>query len=75
MKIPDEDLKVSAYPERDYSKGGQHVGVTDTGVKIEHIPTGTIAIVETERSQHRNRAIALSMIEYGLLEMGIKYEL
>lgn len=74
MKIPDEDLSITAYPERDYSKGGQHVGVTSTGVKIVHIPTGITAIVETERSQHRNRQIALEMIEYGLIEAGLKYD-
>lgn len=57
--IPPEHLKVSTYPER--PKGGQHVGI-DYGVKIEHIPTGIIAIVNTGRSQHKNRAIAMDMI-------------
>jgi len=45
--------------------GGQHAGVR-SGVKITHIPTGLTAICETERSQHRNKQIAMDMILGGL---------
>lgn len=57
--IPPEDLKVSLYPPRPL--GGQQVGTTN-GVMVEHLPTGTIAIVQIDRSQHRNRTIAQRMI-------------
>lgn len=58
--IPPEDLKTEMYSPR--PPGGQQVG-TSSGVKMEHLPSGTIAIVQTDRSQHRNREIALHMIE------------
>lgn len=61
--IPPEDLKVEAYSR--IPPGGQHVGIT-IGVKVEHIPTGTIAICQTFRSQHRNKIIAMHMIEAAL---------
>jgi peptide chain release factor 2 len=57
--IPAEDLRVSAYPNR--QAGGQHVGIS-TGVEIEHIPTGTVARCRTARSQHTNKQIAMDMI-------------
>src|SRR3546814_10477901 len=43
--------------------GGQHVGTGPSGVKIVHLPSGIEAYCITERSQHKNREIALSMIE------------
>lgn len=57
--IPPEELLIEAWP---YSvKGGQHAGVRP-GVKITHLPTGTVAICELARSQHKNKNIALEMI-------------
>lgn len=56
------DLAITLWPER---KGGQQVG-TPSGVKVEHLPSGLVAIVNTDRSQHRNRAVALDMILGGL---------
>ena len=63
--INSEELKISVFPERD-SYGGQHVGTISRGVKVEHLPTGTIAICTEARSQHINRLIAIEMIEYAL---------
>ena len=60
--IADSDLRVTC--ERP-NPGGQHVGVY-TGVRVEHLPTGIIAEVNTDYSQHRNRAIAFDMIEAAL---------
>lgn len=60
MSIPDTALKIECWPER--GKGGQHVG-TETGVKITHLSSGVEAIVNIGRSQHKNRTIALNMIE------------
>lgn len=50
--------------------GGQHVGVPNYHVKVTHIPTGIYAVCMAERSQHRNRTVAFSMVKYGLAEMG-----
>jgi peptide chain release factor 2 len=61
MIEPDE-IKVEGLS---HPPGGQHVGVR-TGVKITHLPTGLVALCETERSQHRNRQIAMDMILGGL---------
>ena len=57
--MPDE-IFIEVYPER--PQGGQHVTVTSSGVKVTHIPTGTIAISQMARSQHKNREIAFDMI-------------
>lgn len=62
--IPDEELKIEAWPLR--PKGGQHVGDTSRAVKVTHLPTGTEALCSMARSQHHNRRIALEMIEFAL---------
>lgn len=59
VEIDPSDLRYTPYPER--SVGGQHVGVS-AGVSVEHVPTGIIVTVATERSQHRNKQIALDGI-------------
>ena len=62
--IPVSDLKVEVIqPPR--SQGGQHVGYTTTPIKVTHIPTGIVAVVEC-RSQHKARAVAIEMIEAAL---------
>jgi peptide chain release factor 2 len=63
--IPPEDLEFSPYSPR--PPGGQHVGIS-MGVKAEHLPTGTIAIVQTHRSQHKNKQIAERMLEAALTD-------
>lgn len=60
--LVDEDLKVEVMRR---PPGGQHVG-TETGIRITHLPTGLMAECKTERSQHRNRRIAMDMILGGL---------
>jgi len=67
--IPPQDLRVETYEPT--PPGGQHVGVR-TGVKVTHLPTGLIAICNTERSQHRNRQIAVDMILGGLTSPGFR---
>lgn len=67
MIIDPKDLKVTVWPEREPGEaGGQTVGLTPTGVRVEHLPSGLVAIVQCERSQRRNREIALEMIMGGL---------
>ena len=54
------ELHIEIWPPRE--KGDQHVTITRSGVKITHIPTGTVAIVEYCRSQHNSRKVAMNMI-------------
>lgn len=61
--IPDSDLQVEAI--RRNPPGGQHVG-TEMGIRVVHLPTGLVAECKTERSQHRNRSIAIDMLVGGL---------
>lgn len=65
--IDPKDLKIESYPV--ISPGGQHVGVIRTGVKVTHIPTGLIAISDCERSQIKNRNLAMSMINFALNQL------
>jgi len=60
----EQEYIIEYYPPR--NAGGQHVGIISKGIKITHIPSGLIAISECERSQLKNKNIAMGMIEYGL---------
>lgn len=62
--IPADDLEVSTYPLR--PPGGQQAGTPPMGVEVRHRPTGLLARCQSERSQHRNRLVALYMIEAAL---------
>lgn len=57
--IPPDDLLIEPHPAR--TTGGQIAGYS-CGVKVTHVPSGIVAIVETERSQHRNKNVAVDMI-------------
>lgn len=54
------------------SPGGQHAGVPVTDIRITHIPTGLIAQCGEMRSQHKNKQVALEMLEWGLIS--VKYQ-
>ena len=56
---PAEDLLIEPYPPR--TTGGQIAGYS-CGIKVTHTPSGIVAIVERERSQHRNKNVAVDMI-------------
>lgn len=66
VEIKDEDLRVDTY--RSGGAGGQHVNKTDSAIRLTHLPTGIVVAVQSERSQHKNRAKAMSMLKAKLYE-------
>ena len=66
VEIKDEDLRVDTY--RSGGAGGQHINKTDSAVRLTHLETGIVVAVQSERSQHKNRAKAMSMLKAKLYE-------